>query len=281
MFMDLALAQRIEQAEGAIGRTYVEARSRSTGVAAVALELDGVTALFDGVDSPFTQSFGLGVTTAPTAETLAALEAFFFGRGSDAAHEVSPFAGAEVLDLLVERGYRPIELSNVLVQPLAAPAARGSAASALMSAAPAATGLSVRPVDPEQDAAAWIDASVAGWASDPAYADLTRSIAALGLANRSVLHYFVERAGSPVATGSLALHGEVAVLIGASTIPSARGLGAQNLLLTRRLAEAAARHCTVATIITAVGSASQRNAERRGFRIAYTRSKWRLRRPSI
>ena len=33
-------------------------------------------------------------------------------------HEVSPHAGAETFALLAKRGYSPIELSNVLVQPI-------------------------------------------------------------------------------------------------------------------------------------------------------------------
>jgi hypothetical protein len=32
-------------------------------------------------------------------------------------------------------------------------------------------------------------------------------------------------------------------------------------------------------MVTEAGSQSQRNAERKGFRIAYTRTKWRLDRP--
>jgi hypothetical protein len=34
--------------------------------------------------------------------------------------------------------------------------------------------------------------------------------------------------------------------------------------------------CDLAMMVAAVGSDSQRNAERNGFRIAYTRIKWRL-----
>ena len=34
--------------------------------------------------------------------------------------------------------------------------------------------------------------------------------------------------------------------------------------------------CDVAMMVAHPGSDSQRNAERKGFRIAYTRTKWRL-----
>ena len=56
----------------------------------------------------------------------------------------------------------------------------------------------------------------------------------------------------------------------------ARKQGAQLALLESRLLHAAERGCDLAMICAAPGSASQRNAERHGFRIAYTRTKWRL-----
>ena len=34
--------------------------------------------------------------------------------------------------------------------------------------------------------------------------------------------------------------------------------------------------CDLAMMVALAGSESQRNAERKGFRIAYTRTKWRL-----
>ena len=267
MFMDADLARRLEATEGAVCRSYVEPRKQVSGIPAAAIERDGTVALFDGVDSPLSQTFGLGVHAPTTAEALDELEAFFLSRGSDVMHEVSPFAGVETLALLVARGYRPIELSTVLVQPID-------------NITMPATSLAVREIDRDRDAAAWVDTAVAGWSSDPEVAPLIRAIAEVNVVNRATTHYVVERAGEPIATGSLAFHGDVALLAGASTIPSARGQGAQALILAKRLADAKQRGCTVAMMVSAVGSTSQRNAERRGFRVAYTRTKWRLARPA-
>ena len=52
--------------------------------------------------------------------------------------------------------------------------------------------------------------------------------------------------------------------------------GAQAALLDTRLAYAASVGCELAMMGALPGSASQRNGERQGFRIAYTRIKWRL-----
>jgi hypothetical protein len=62
----------------------------------------------------------------------------------------------------------------------------------------------------------------------------------------------------------------------AGAIPESRNLGAQNALLDARLRYAAASGCTLAIMGAAPGSQSQRNAEKNGFRIAYTRTKWQL-----
>jgi predicted acetyltransferase len=82
--------------------------------------------------------------------------------------------------------------------------------------------------------------------------------------------------GRPIASAALSILGPVAVLAGASTLPEARRRGAQRALLDARLRAAADDGCVLAMMAAAPGSASQRNAEREGFRIAYTRVKWAL-----
>jgi predicted acetyltransferase len=85
-----------------------------------------------------------------------------------------------------------------------------------------------------------------------------------------------EKDGQPIATAALFMHAGTALLAGASTVPEGRRQGAQNALLDTRLRTAAANGCNVAMMVAAPGSSSQRNAERQGFRIAYTRTKWQL-----
>jgi hypothetical protein len=264
MFMDLELSRRIERTEGMIGTTYSGPRNSVAEVGACTRDFDGTMAVFDGADSPLTQTFGLGMRRAVDDDLLAAIEVFFTERGAPTHHEVSPFAGVETLARLVARGYTPIELSTVTVQELAdvpAPAATPS-------------GLRVRVIDPDADGAAWIATCVAGWASDEAAATFMHTIASVNIANRSMTHYMVEDGATPVGTGSMGIVDGVALLAGASTIPAARGRGAQALLLATRLRDARTRGCDVAMMVANVGSQSQRNAERNGFRVAYTRTKW-------
>ena len=266
MFMDHALSRRLERAEGALGFTFTEARNRVTpGANAWARDFDGTYAVFDGLDSPMNQTFGLGLFGATTAEQLAEIEGVFAASGSTTQHEVSPLAGAATAQLLVGRGYHPIELTTILVQPI--------------TGAPvvAPAGLAVRIIDPVIDHDRFVDASVRGWSSDPAFAEVIRALATVGVANPAMTELVVEADGAIIATGSLGIHDGVALLAGASTIPEGRGRGAQGLLLAARLAEAHRRGCDLALMGTEPGSGSQRNAQRRGFAVAYTRTKWALR----
>jgi hypothetical protein len=261
-FMDLELARRIERAEGAIATTFAAVHQRlDPGRGAAWREVGGTFAIYDG--TPLSQTLGLGLTAPVTPELLGELEAFFESRGAAVAHEVSPLAGVEVLALLVARGYAPCELSTVLIRELDAPLEP-----------PAAAGLRARPIEPA-DRPTWIATSIAGWATDPDNAPIVASIAQIVCHNDAMLHFLVERDGAPIATGSLGFHDGVALLAGASTVADGRGAGAQTLLLATRLAEAQRRGCALALMAATPGSASQRNAERRGFRVAYTRTKWR------
>ena len=61
----------------------------------------------------------------------------------------------------------------------------------------------------------------------------------------------------------------------AASFSGERG-GLQSALLRERMRYAAERGCDLAMMVAEAGSESQRNAERQGFRIAYTRLKWRL-----
>jgi hypothetical protein len=264
-FMDLVLSRRLERTEGTVGASFTTVRHElDPDAGATWSDFDGTCAIFDGAESPMTQSFGLGVSRPTTADSLSSIEEFFVSRGAAATHEVSPLAGVATFALLVERGYRPIELSTVLVQ-----GTDGDIA------APSSPALCVRAIEPA-DHRAWIEACVSGWSSDPAVGRVVRTLAEVAAANAAMTHYMVERDGAPIATASMGIHEGVALLAGASTIPSGRGLGAQAMLLATRLADARRRGCEIAMMVTEPGSTSQRNAERRGFRVAYTRTKWRL-----
>ena len=101
-------------------------------------------------------------------------------------------------------------------------------------------------------------------------------IAEISAKRSDALSFLAELDRQPIATGAMSICDGVALLAGASTIPEGRKQGAQLALLDSRLAVAAEQGCDIAMMCAQPGSASQRNAERQGFRIAYTRIKWHL-----
>ncbi|HZS28809.1 MAG TPA: hypothetical protein VFB76_16400 [Candidatus Angelobacter sp.] len=159
-FADLALARRLERAEGAACAQFAEARRKLFPESGSEwIECGGAYVVFDGVDSPVTQTFGLGVFEDLSAGTLDTIEKFFQERGAPVMHEVSPLAGVATLELLCARKYRPIEISSVLYRPVEKPSTSTQLGVAGQS------NIKVR-VTRSDEAALWSDVSARGWGHD-------------------------------------------------------------------------------------------------------------------
>lgn len=265
-FADIDLARRLERTEARSNADFVEARALEfPDVGAQWIEVAGAYAMFDGVGSPLTQTFGLGVFGPVSPAELDQIEDFFQSRGADVFHEVCPLADSSVFTSLNERGYRPIEFSNVVYRPISEDLRLGATRN---------DGIKVRVVD-EAENNLWAETALAGWSEFAEIADFMRDMGQVTARSRA-LSFIGELDGEPIATGALTIAGDVALLAGASTVPSARRQGAQLALLEERLRYAASQGCTIGMMVALPGSGSQRNAERHGFRIAYTRTKWHL-----
>lgn len=265
MFADRDLAKRLEAAEGYACAQFAEARKRLFPESTSAwMKCAGATVVFDGVGAPTTQTFGLGMFEELTPSALDEMERFFLDRGAEVMHEVCPFAGTATLDLLCARGYRPIEISNVMYRAVD-PESR---------ALP--EGVRVRLIDPA-DAEVWSDVSARGWTHEhPEFEEFVRDMGTMCVAREQSPCFLAEVDGTPGAAGALILHEGVALFGGAATVPELRRRGLQGALLQVRMHHAAELGCDLAMMVAEAGSNSQRNAERKGFRVAYTRMKWRL-----
>ena len=168
-----------------------------------------------------------------------------------------------VFALFSERGYRPVEFSNVLYRPISTDLRLQTAVNERVN---------VR-VTEKHEMQLWADTASEGWSEFTEVADFLKELGQVSAQSDS-LSFLAELDGKPIATGALMIADDVALLAGASTVPTARRQGAQLALLEGRLRYAAAHGCTVAMMVAQPGSGSQRNAERHGFRIAYTRTKW-------
>jgi GNAT superfamily N-acetyltransferase len=264
-FIDVALARRLEAAEAASNRSFVEARADlDPASGACWIEVAGASVLFDTAASPLTQTFGLGLSEPADAAHLAAIERFYAERDAPVYHEVSPLADQSILGLFARRGYHPIELTSVMFRSIE-PGLR------LSGQAPSAA---ARRIGPEERDV-WSALSAEGWSEYPELASFVEDLARVTAHRADADLFLAEIDGRPIAAGALSICNGVGLLAGASTIPAARRQGAQWALLGKRLEHAAAHGCDLAMMCALPGSASQRNGERHGFQIAYTRIKWR------
>ncbi len=268
LFADLALARRLERAETRGNANFVEARARlfpSSGAAWI--EVAGAYAMYDGAASPVTQTFGLGLFQEATSSDLDTIEAFFKERGAPVFHEISPLAHAALFPMLSQRGYRPMEFTSVMFRPLHGDIAPDS---------PPNPRIPVRLVEGD-DWELWAQTATQGWSEYTAMAADFPDLMRVAAATAGARAFLAELDGRAIAAGVMHVHDGVALLAGASTMPDARKRGAQQALLQSRLRYGAEHGCDLAMMCAQPpGGASQRNAERHGFRIAYTRIKWQL-----
>src|SRR5688500_11895664 len=266
IYSDIELSRKLERTEARANADFVETRARLQPESGAAwIEVGGAYAMFDGAESPLTQTFGLGIFEEATAKHMGCLEAFFGERGAPVFHEVSPLADFSLLALLSDRGYRPIELTSVMCRELGGELPVGQNPE-----------ITTRIVD-DAEADVWAETAAAGWATE--FAGLGEFMLALGKITsrtKGSRPFLAEFKGKPVAAGGFGIFDDVCILAGASTVPEFRNRGAQNALLAARLQYAAEQKCKLAMMCAAPGSQSQKNAQKNGFNIAYTRIKWQL-----
>jgi len=237
------------------------------GLGAATEEIAGGVVAFTGVDSPITQALGVGLNGPVTGAELDRLEDFFFSRGAAVAIELCPFADRSLVELIAKRPYRLEEFSNVLVREL-------REGEGFVGPVP---GVTAREAEPDE---AQMYARLVAEGFD----DTARVTQAL----INVVEAFFRRGsgrcfltfvdGQAAGGGSVAINDGIAELYGASTLIRFRGRGAQTALLNARMTWAVKRGCAMATTTTAPGTTSQRNFERAGFRVVYSRTKM-IRRP--
>lgn len=267
VLVDIALSIRLEQTEGLANARFVEARARLSAQSnATWIEVAGAYAMFDGVDSPMTQAFGLGMQAEPTKCDFETIEAFFLDRMAPVCLEVSPLASGELLGLLNERNYRPVEYTSVMCRRIGP---------SISSPSTRSQHIQVRRISVEESEK-WAQTSARGWSEHPEFIEMILGFGRTFSLTLGATGMQAEIDGQPIATGVVFIAGGVALLAGASTIPEARRQGAQSALLETRLRYAVEQGCDIAMMCAHPGSASQRNAQRNGFQIAYTRTKWKL-----
>lgn len=255
--VDLELARRLECAEALNGVACAQAHQQmNPETGATVLEVGGGFAIFVGADSPLTHAIGLGMRGPVGAEEIGHLERFYRARGAAASVELCPLADPSLIESLENRGYGATEVNSVLVRPLAG------------AEFPPAESVRLACADEEY---LWSRTVGRGFLEKD---DLTPEEIGIGSA---IWHmsgsrcYFAFDGGRTAAAAAMTMHVGLASLFADSTMLGFRGAGLQRALIRERLRVAVGEGCDLATASTMPGSVSQRNYERHGFQVAYTR----------
>lgn len=262
-FVDLAFVKRLERAAAVSGQECGEAvRELAPQTQAAIEEIAGGIAVYTGVDSPITQAVGVGLDGPVTEKELDRLEDFFFSRGAPVALELCPFIHPSLVELLRKRPYRLEEFSNVLAREMR-PGEKFP---------PPARGVAVRPAE-ASEVKLYTRVLTEGFAEQTPVTQSLCDIVEAFFHRMRGQSFLALVDGEIAGGGSVAGHHGIGEMYGAATLPKFRGRGVQTALVARRLAWTAERGSDWATTITLPGSTSQRNFERAGFRVVYTRTK--------
>jgi hypothetical protein len=261
LLSDSGLARRIEAADAAVGVTSAEIHARMhPGSGAVAEQIAGGVAVFVGLESPLTQAIGTGMRGPVSGADLDRLEHFFTSRGAGVHIELCPLADPSLPEELGRREYRLQEFTNVLVRRIRA----------IETPLTGASTISAQLCVPS-DADLWARTVALGFGGD--LDQSSENVAVLRdlflQPNTKGILAWVD--GRPAGGGALTVHDGIAAIFGASTVPSFRRLGVQSAVIRALINLAVEAECDIAYTLTRPGSASQRNVERQGFRVAYTR----------
>jgi GNAT superfamily N-acetyltransferase len=260
-FVDQALAYRLESAQARRMIAYAQVIQQlhpdiQTGAEAVG----GGYAIFSGEDFPVNRAVGLGLQGLVNPAELDRVEQFYSRHNLPPRVDLCPLADLSLLILLGCRGYRLESLYSVLVYPLT----DGAASVAWPES------IRISQAEPEE-ARLWLTTVAQGFEESESPPPETLDILAPNFYSDHTTAYFAWIEGQPAGGAAMLIHEGVVELGGASTRPAFRQRGVQTALVQARLAAARAQGCDLAMALTLPGTVSQRNLERAGFRLAYTK----------
>jgi GNAT superfamily N-acetyltransferase len=257
---DRGLAARIERS-GVRDMEACAISARDSGVYddAALFRVGGGIAAWYSPDNVLNGSIGLGMNGRVELEAVVALEAFYRERGARPTVDVCPLADPSLTMWLAERMFVPLSYENVLVRSIGA-----------RQGLPDTSGDVELLIGEDVDRAVWADVIARGFTEDEPTAEDHRVARASSMCEDSTLFMALVH-GSPAGGGMLALDGGLGHLNADATLPAFRDRGVQHATIVARLRHAAECGADLVYVETAPGSGSQRNMERLGFRVAYTR----------
>lgn len=261
-FVDKALARRFESCEEMPQIYYARVfQKMRPEVGAAEAEICGGHMSFCGLGSPIGRAVGMGLDRPLSEVDLDQIEAFYRAHNAPAQLDLCPMHDPAVFEMCKLREYGIAELNNVLFRRLEVERIPGP---------PAGCEVRISSVKEASIAGAVVETAFFPGGAPEAYQGLIAPLYQM----EGSLAYAAWIDGKIVAcgTGLIIAEHRVVALCGAGTLAEYRGRGLQTALLRARMAAAAEAGCEYAVIVTQGGTTSQRNAERLGFRVAYSKA---------
>lgn len=261
---DLTLARRYSQVVDRILVDHVRAVAKiNPQSGATAMPVADGYALYYGKGTPPgpNRVTGLGMAGPVTKEHLQAAEAFYAERELPCVVGVVPLADTSLTQVTTARGYGIGVFRNVLACPVAA-----ASDSVLPTDDPHAT-VEVHRASTDE-ANLWARVVGSGFAELELDAPPVPRLATFQCPD--TVCYFGRVEGIEAGGGAITIRDGFAYIWDVSTRPAFRRRGVQQAIYYALLKEAARAGCDMAGLASEVAHASQRNAERAGFRVIYT-----------
>lgn len=263
-FVDRQLARRLESAEEIPQVYHAQAYEKSRPQTGAAVEkISGGHVMFAGLGSPIGHAAGLGLDRPFTPEDLDRVEEFYRRHEAPSQVDLTPLHEPRVFEMFKQRGYRLAELNNVLWRQL----------TPLDEMPSCPSGVHIRQGRPQEaNAFAGILARCFHEYKNPPEG-FEQMLAPL-YAMPGAITFIASDCDKPVAVaaGLIIPEHKILALFGAGTLPEYRCRGMQAAMLGTRLQAGAEAGCEIAVVVTQGGTVSQRNCERLGFRVAYSKA---------
>lgn len=261
-FVDKTLARRLESCEEMPQVLYAKIfRNTRPEIGAADEEICGGHMVFAGLGSPIGRVTGVGFDRALTADDLNQIEQFYRERKAPSQVDLTPLHAPEVFEMFKERGYGIAELNNVLYRKLDP--------DEKFPDPPRGCKIRRSPIDEAEITGSIVENAFFPDGAPEAFRGLITPLYQM----ENARPFVATIDGKPVAcgTGLIIPEHKVFALCGAGTLSAYRGKGLQTALLRARMKAAIEAGCEYAVVVTQGGTVSQRNAERLGLRVAYSK----------
>jgi GNAT superfamily N-acetyltransferase len=254
------LAQRLETAEAIDAAGCAEAQCKVDPSCDAAVKpIGGGVAVYCGSQSPLTHSVGVGMHGPVAAEELDELEAFFRDRDAHVTLDLCPHSDSTFRELLADRGYRILEFINIMVRSIS-PDDRI-----------AVPDFEVHRADDHQDEL-YVKTVIGGFFGREDLSDQEIHLGTTLFHMPCTSGYLAWLESQAIGGGGMSIRNKVASLFGDATRPDFRCRGVHSAIIRARMIAARDAGCDLITAGAVPGSGSQRNYERLGFQVAYSKA---------